>query len=89
MSPFPCPLFRSPFPNAHAEMAVIQRAFDAGITKGQYMAIIVRGERVCTFCRSSNNILAAADRSGLNSLKLVEAESGKTFTWTRGIDGWK
>lgn len=53
------------------------------------MAIIVRGERVCTFCRSSNNILAAADRSGLNSLKLVEAESGKIFTWARGIDGWK
>ncbi|HHK6094774.1 TPA: hypothetical protein ACQWI7_005873, partial [Pseudomonas aeruginosa] len=75
--------------NAHAEIAVIQRAFDAGITKGQDMAIIVRGERVCSFCRSSNNILAAADRSGLNSLKLVEAESGKIFTWTRGIEGWK
>ncbi|RCG88353.1 hypothetical protein CSB86_1590 [Pseudomonas aeruginosa] len=44
---------------------------------------------MCSFCRYSNNILAAADRSGLNGLKLVEAESGKIFTWTRGIEGWK
>ncbi len=34
---------------------------------------------MCSFCRYSNNILAAADRSGLNGLKLVEAESGKIF----------
>ncbi|NTX93395.1 MULTISPECIES: VENN motif pre-toxin domain-containing protein, partial [unclassified Pseudomonas] len=75
--------------NAHAEVAVIQRAFDAGVTAGQNMSIVVRGERICSFCRSSTNIMAAAERSGLNSLKLVEAESGRTFTWTRGVDGWK
>lgn len=75
--------------NAHAEIAVIQRAFDVGATKGQDMSIVVRGERVCSFCRSSTNIMAAADRAGLNSLKLVEAGSGQTFTWTRGVDGWK
>ncbi|HGM7729513.1 TPA: DUF637 domain-containing protein, partial [Pseudomonas aeruginosa] len=75
--------------NAHAEMAVIQRAYDAGLTRGQSMSIIVRGEEICSFCQSSTNILAAAERSGLNSLKLVEAKTGRTFTWTRGIDGWR
>uniref|UniRef100_UPI001EE735C0 cytidine deaminase-like fold-containing protein n=2 Tax=Pseudomonas aeruginosa TaxID=287 RepID=UPI001EE735C0 len=75
--------------NAHAEMAVIQRAYDAGLTRGQSMSIIVRGEEICSFCQSSTNILAAAERSGLNSLKLVEAKTGRTFTWIRGIDGWR
>lgn len=79
----------SPFIFIYAEVAVIQRAFDAGVTAGQNMSIVVRGERICSFCRSSTNIMAAAERSGLNSLKLVEAESGRTFTWTRGVDGWK
>ena len=75
--------------NAHAEVAVIQRAYDSGLTRGQNMSIVVRGEEICSFCQSSTNILAAAERSGLNSLKLVEAKTGKTFTWTRGVEGWQ
>ncbi|WP_428980413.1 cytidine deaminase-like fold-containing protein [Achromobacter aegrifaciens] len=74
--------------NAHAEVAVIQRAYDSGLTRGQNMSIVVRGEEICSFCQPSTNILAAAERSGLNSLKLVEAKTGKTFTWKRGVEGW-
>ncbi|WKE65263.1 hypothetical protein PVT67_16600 [Gallaecimonas kandeliae] len=75
--------------NAHAEVAVIQRAYDKGLTSGRNMSIVVRGEEVCSYCQSSTNIMAAAERAGLNSLKLVEAETGKTFTWTRGSHEWK
>ncbi len=42
-----------------------------------------------SFCQSSTTVLAAAERSGLSSLTLVEAETGRTFIWIRGVDGWR
>ncbi|MBD9680849.1 hypothetical protein IB274_29380 [Pseudomonas sp. PDM18] len=75
--------------NAHAEIAVVQRSYDVGLNQGQNMSIIVRGERACSYCTLSNNLLAATERSGLNSLTLVEAETARIFTWVRGTDGWK
>jgi len=75
--------------NAHAEVAVIQRAYDSGLTHGKNMSIVVRGREVCSFCQSSTTVLAAAERSGLSSLTLVEAKTGRTFIWIRGVDGWQ
>ena len=74
--------------NAHAEVGLIQQAYGAGLTRGQPMTIVVRGEAVCTFCQSSNNLIAAADRAGLSSLTVVDTVAGKTYTWTRGNSGW-
>lgn len=68
--------------NAHAEIAVLQRAYDAGVTTGADMAIVVRGVRdVCGFCRDV--IWDMADRSGLNSLKVVDTFADVTWVWTR------
>ncbi|HAV7116146.1 TPA: hemagglutinin, partial [Acinetobacter baumannii] len=36
--------------NAHAEIALIQRAYDAGLTKGETMQVLVRGKEVCDHC---------------------------------------
>ena len=52
------------------------------------MTIVVRGEAVCTCCKMSANLIAAADRAGLNSLTVVDSVEGKTYNWTRGNSGW-
>lgn len=72
--------------NAHAEIGLIQQAFDAGLTRGQGMTIVVRGEEVCSFCKT--NLTAAADRSGLNNLKVVDTVKGRVYEWVCG-KGWK
>ncbi|MEX7643441.1 cytidine deaminase-like fold-containing protein, partial [Stenotrophomonas maltophilia] len=51
--------------SAHAEIAVIQRAYEQGLTNAQKMLIVVRGEGVCSYCQRSDNLIAAAQRSGL------------------------
>ena len=73
--------------NAHAEIGLIQQAYDAGLTQGQSMTIVVRGEAVCTFCRNSTNLVAAADRAGLNTLEVVDTQTQITYVWTRGSKG--
>ena len=78
--------------DAHAEIGVIQQAYDAGLTQGQDMTIVVRGRAVCDFCQASRNGLAvAAERAGLNRLVIVDTtgQSGKpiTYVWTRGTTG--
>ncbi len=50
------------------------------------MTIVVRGEEVCSFCKS--NLTAAADRAGLNGLKVVDTVKGRVYEWVRG-SGWK
>jgi filamentous hemagglutinin len=52
------------------------------------MTIIVRGERVCSYCISADNILAAANRSGLNKLQIMDTEAGVSFVWRRGEKVW-
>jgi len=68
--------------NAHAEVAVIQRAFDAGLTRGKEMTIVVRGEAVCTYCRDYLGDMAAA--AGLKKLTVVDTAGNKIRTWTPG-----
>jgi filamentous hemagglutinin len=75
--------------NAHAEIGVIQQAYDAGLTQGKNMTIVVRGEAVCSYCQQSSNLIAAADRSGLNRLQVVDTVSGRIYTWIRGSSEWK
>ncbi|WP_039914192.1 cytidine deaminase-like fold-containing protein [Cellvibrio mixtus] len=68
--------------NAHAEIAVLQRAYDSGVTTGADMAIVVRGVRdVCGHCQSV--IWTMADRAGLKSLKVVDTFDNKTWVWRR------
>lgn len=71
--------------NAHAEIGLIQQAFDAGLTRGQAMTIVVRGEEVCSYCKST--LTSAADRAGLNSLQVVDTVRGSVYEWVRGT-GW-
>ena len=75
---------------AHAEVGVIQQGYNAGLTQGKSMTIVVRGEEFCTYCQSTNNVIAAADRAGLKSLTIVDTAnpSGLTYwTWTRPNPG--
>ncbi|ANH68317.1 hemagglutinin repeat-containing protein [Mitsuaria sp. 7] len=73
--------------NAHAEIGVIQQAYDANMTQGRTMTIVVRGEPVCTFCMTTDNIATAAQRAGLARLELVDTIAGKTYIWTRSDKG--
>ncbi|MDR0672218.1 MAG: hypothetical protein LBF93_00860 [Zoogloeaceae bacterium] len=59
------------FPNgtvadSHAEIGVIQQAYNAGKTQGAEMSMIVYGKDVCGYCKG--DIAAAADVAGLKSL---------------------
>lgn len=76
-------LVNSNMANAHAEIGVIQQAFEEGVTKGKDMSLSVTGQAVCGFCRG--DIPAAAENAGLKSLTLYEAETGKTFFWRSGM----
>lgn len=73
--------------NAHAEIGLIQQAYDAGLTKGNSMTIVVRGESVCTYCQQSTNFVAAAGRAGLNRLEVVDTVERLTYVWTKGSSG--
>jgi hypothetical protein len=72
--------------DAHAEIGTIQQAYDAGLTEGQSMTIVVRGEQPCTYCIS--NLKVMADRAGLNTLTVVDGTDGSVIRWTRGSQGW-
>jgi hypothetical protein len=68
--------------NAHAEVAVIQRAYEEGLTQGQSMTIVVRGTEVCKFCRSSDEGLPQmAERSGLRELRVVDTALEEVIVW--------
>ncbi|KAG9610117.1 hypothetical protein KCV01_g3350, partial [Aureobasidium melanogenum] len=77
------------FPNgnmatAHAEIGVIQQAYNAGKTVGADMSMNVNGLVVCGFC--VGDIAAAAERAGLKSLSVyaVDGKSGVSiqYYWT-------
>ena len=81
-----------PLPNgnmadAHAEIGVIQQAYNAGKTQGADMAMSVAGKDVCGFCKG--DIAAAAEKAGLNSLTVqaIDDVTGlpKTYNWVPGM----
>ncbi|WP_421552932.1 cytidine deaminase-like fold-containing protein [Pseudomonas yamanorum] len=77
-----------PLPNAnmataHAEIGVIQQAYNAGKTQGAAMSLKVEGQAVCGYCRG--DIAAAAEKAGLKSLEINEVATGKTLYWRPGM----
>ncbi len=85
-----------PRPNAtiadsHAEIGVIQKAYDSGKTQGASMTMTVSGKDVCGYCKG--DIAAAAQKSGLKSLtiKATDYETGKTtnYFWQPGMKSIK
>ena len=69
--------------DAHAEIGVIQQAYAAGKTMGASMELTVSGKAVCGYCRG--DIAAMAEKSGLTSLTVKEAATGKTLYWQPGM----
>ncbi|MDQ9111099.1 cytidine deaminase-like fold-containing protein, partial [Pseudomonas aeruginosa] len=77
-----------PHPNgnmadAHAEIGIIQQAYNAGKTTGADMALKVEGKAVCSYCRG--DIAAAVEKAGLNSLQINEVTTGRTLYWKPGM----
>jgi len=80
------------FPNgnmatAHAEVGVIQQAFEQGITKGRDMTLTVSLEPVRGFCKG--DIAAMADKAGLKSLTVVEEKTHTILYWQPGMKSIK
>jgi hypothetical protein len=67
--------------NAHAELIVIQKLYDAGRTNGQILRMIVTGRDVCGDC--STAIPAAAHAAGLKAMIIYESSTGRTKYWVR------
>ena len=67
---------------AHAEVGVIQQAYDKGMTNGKDMLMSVKGEPVCSYCLS--DVKAMAAKSGLKSLTIFEEDTGRTLYWEAG-----
>ena len=72
---------------AHAEIGVIQQAYDKGMTNGKDMLMSVSGEQVCSFCLSDIKVMA--EKSGLKSLTLFEEATGRTLYWQAGTKGFR
>ena len=77
-----------PLPNgnkatAHAEVGAMQKAFEAGATKGADMTLTVNGQAVCGYCRG--DVAAMAEASGLRSLTVIEQATGNTLYWNPGM----
>ncbi|WP_329606269.1 DUF637 domain-containing protein, partial [Pseudomonas syringae] len=81
-----------PLPNgnmadAHAEIGVIQQAYNAGKTQGADMAMNVAGKDVCGFCKG--DIAAAAEKAGLKSLTVQAMDDvtglPKKYNWVPGM----
>ena len=67
---------------AHAEIGVIQQAYEKGMTNGKDMLMSVKGEPVCSYCLS--DVKAMAAKSGLKSLTIFEEDTGRTLYWEAG-----
>ncbi|QBR51433.1 hypothetical protein E2F51_16265 [Erwinia sp. QL-Z3] len=81
-----------PLPNgnmatAHAEVGVIQQAFEKGMSQGRYMTMSVSKEPVCGYCRG--DIAAMADKAGLKSLTIYEEATGSVLYWQPGMKSLK
>ncbi len=78
------PVPKGKMATAHAEIGVIQQAYDAGITTGSTMRIRVTGKDICSYCRS--DIRHAADQAGLARLEVYEVSTGSTYVTIRNPD---
>ena len=81
-----------PLPNgnmatAHAEVGVIQQAFEKGMSQGREMTMSVSKEPVCGYCRG--DIAAMADKAGLKSLTIYEEATGSVLYWQPGMKSLK
>ncbi|MEX3019738.1 hemagglutinin repeat-containing protein [Kluyvera sp. STS39-E] len=81
-----------PLPNgnmatAHAEVGVIQQAFEKGMTQGREMTMSVSKESVCGYCRG--DIAAMADKAGLKYLTIYEEATGSVLYWHPGMKSLK
>ncbi|HAU9086580.1 TPA: filamentous hemagglutinin N-terminal domain-containing protein [Escherichia coli] len=81
-----------PLPNgnmatAHAEVGVIQQAFEKGMSQGREMTMSVSKEPVCGYCRG--DIAAIADKAGLKSLTIYEEATGSVLYWQPGMKSLK
>ncbi|RNM02257.1 DUF6862 domain-containing protein, partial [Dickeya undicola] len=72
---------------AHAEVGVIQQAFEKGMTQGREMTMSVSKEPVCGFCRG--DVAAMADKAGLKSLTIYEEATGSVLYWQPGMKSLK
>ncbi len=72
---------------AHAEVGVIQQAYEKGMTLGREMTMTVSKEPVCGFCRG--DVAAMAEQSGLKSLTIYEEQTGKVLYWQPGMKSLK
>ncbi|WP_431191558.1 cytidine deaminase-like fold-containing protein [Pectobacterium colocasium] len=72
---------------AHAEVGVIQQAYEKGMTKGKDMLMSVSGQDVCSFCLTDVKLMA--EKSGLKSLTLFEESTGRTLYWESGTKGFR
>ena len=72
---------------AHAEVGVIQQAFEKGMTQGREMTMSVSKEPVCGFCRG--DVAAMAEKSGLKSLTIYEEATGAVLFWQPGMKSLK
>ncbi|WJM80601.1 cytidine deaminase-like fold-containing protein [Pectobacterium brasiliense] len=72
---------------AHAEVGVIQQAFEKGMTKVREMTMSVSKEPVCGFCRG--DVAAMADKAGLKSLTIYEETTGSVLYWQPGMKSLK
>ncbi|MDQ0395395.1 cytidine deaminase-like fold-containing protein [Labrys monachus] len=70
--------------NAHAELAVLQKFYDSGLTQGGTLRMIVTGQDLCRFCL--RDLPVAANNSGLQELTIYQEFSGKTLIWKKGSD---
>ncbi|WGE82652.1 VENN motif pre-toxin domain-containing protein [Actinobacillus equuli subsp. equuli] len=73
---------------AHAEIEVIQKAFNSGKTKGATLEMRVEGKDVCGHCRK--DIASIADKAGLSKV-IVNATSDKdgrpkVYFWEKGMN---
>lgn len=70
--------------DAHAEVALIQRAYEEGLTQGQNMQIVVRGQEVCTYCHQVMKTMY--ERSGLTQLIIHDTNNSISYTYSRVND---
>ena len=68
---------------AHAEVGVIQQAYDKGMTQGREMAMSVAGKEVCNYCLSDVKVMA--EKAGLKSLTIYEESTGNVLFWQQGM----